>query len=51
VILMCVKPDVDQNHNLVSEPQYQEFVLEGSEYDRYRDLWWRKVEEYYTKHI
>jgi genome maintenance exonuclease 1 len=51
VILMCVKPDLDADHNLISKPQYQEFVLEGTEYDRYRDLWWRKVEEYYTKHI
>jgi hypothetical protein len=48
---MCVKPDVDEHHNLISQPQYQEFVLEGTEYDRYRDLWWRKVEEYYTQHI
>jgi hypothetical protein len=22
-------------------------VLEGAEFDRYRDLWWRKVEQYY----
>ena len=51
VILMCVKPNLDENHNLISKPQYQEFVLEGAEYDRYRDLWWRKVEEYYTRHI
>jgi genome maintenance exonuclease 1 len=51
VILMCVKPDLDANHNIISPPQYQEFVLEGAEYDRYCNLWWRKVEEYYTKHI
>jgi genome maintenance exonuclease 1 len=51
VILMCVKPDLDADHNLISKPQYQEFVLEGTEYDRYRDLWWRKVEEYYIKYI
>jgi len=51
VILMCVKPDLDEHHNLISKPQYQEFVLEGTEYDRYCDLWWRKVEEYYTKYI
>ena len=50
VILMCVKPDVDQNHNIIGQPQYQEFVLEGSEYDHYRNLWWQKVEQYYLQH-
>ena len=47
VVLMCVKPDLDANHNIVGEPQYQEFVLEGAEFDRYRDLWWRRVEQFY----
>ena len=47
VILMCVKPDLDEQHNIVGKPQYQEFVLEGAEFDRYRDLWWKKVEQYY----
>lgn len=47
VVLMCVKPDLDANHNIVGEPQYQEFVLEGGEFDRYRDLWWRRVEQFY----
>jgi len=49
VILMCVKPDLDEQFNIIKPPEYQEFVLEGAEFDRYRDLWWRKVEEYYTK--
>jgi len=47
VVLMCVKPDLDANHNIVGEPKYQEFVLEGGEFDRYRDLWWRRVEQFY----
>ena len=47
VVLMCVKPDLDANHNIVGEPQYQEFVLEGGEFDRYRDLWWQRVEQFY----
>jgi genome maintenance exonuclease 1 len=47
VVLMCVKPQLDANHNIVGEPQYQEFVLEGAEFDRYRDLWWRRVEQFY----
>jgi len=47
VILMCVKPDVDEQFNIIKPPEYQEFVLEGAEFDKYRDLWWRKVEQYY----
>jgi genome maintenance exonuclease 1 len=47
VILMCVKPDLDEQFNIIKPPEYQEFVLEGAEYDKYKDLWWRKVEQYY----
>jgi genome maintenance exonuclease 1 len=47
VILMCVKPDLDEQHNIVGRPQYQEFVLEGAEFEKYRNLWWKKVEQYY----
>jgi len=47
VILMCVKPETDAMGNVLSKPVYQEFVLEGSEYDRYVDLWWRRLEQYY----
>ena len=47
VVLMCVKPDLDANHMIVGEPQYQEFVLEGQEFEKYRDLWWRRVEQFY----
>ena len=51
VILMCVKPEIDHNNSIIKPPEYQEFVLEGSEYDRYRDQWWRKVEQYYLLNI
>ena len=47
VILMCVKPEIDDNNTIIKPPEYQEFVLEGAEYDKYRDQWWRKVEQYY----
>ena len=47
VVLMCVKPDLDANHMIIGKPQYQEFVLEGAEFERYRDLWWRRVEQFY----
>lgn len=47
VVLMCVKPDMDSQHNIVGRPQYQEFVLEGAEFEHYRTQWWKKVEQYY----
>lgn len=47
VVLMCVKPEVDANQTVLSQPQYQEFVLEGQEFEHYRTEWWKKVEQYY----
>ena len=41
VILMCVRPDQG------SAPQYQEFVVEGAEFDHWCDQWWRRLELYY----
>ena len=46
VILMCVKPDEDAQGNL-SPPEYQEFVVEGTDWAHWRDQWWRRVEQYY----
>ena len=43
VILMCVKPNESQ------DPEYQEFIIEGSEFEHWRQQWWKRVEEYYTK--
>lgn len=48
VILMCVKPDLDAQNNIISQPQYQEFILDGSEFERYRSQWWKRVEQFYT---
>jgi len=47
VILMCVKPITDDMGNVLSEPEYQEFVLEGVEFEKYRGLWWKRVEQFY----
>jgi genome maintenance exonuclease 1 len=47
VILMCVKPVTDDMGNVLSAPEYQEFVLEGDEFEKYRGLWWKRVEQYY----
>ncbi len=28
---------------------YQEFIIEGVEFDKYNDMWWRRVEQYYKQ--
>lgn len=49
VILMCIKPDVDEHNNILSKPQYQEFVVEGADFEHWRSQWWHRVEEFYTR--
>ena len=47
VILMCVRPDTDEQGNIVTPPQYQEFVLRPEEFDHWEQQWWRRLELYY----
>lgn len=47
VILMCVRPDTDAQGNIVTPPQYQEFVLQPAEFDHWEQQWWRRLELYY----
>ena len=47
VILMCAKPVTDDQGNVISEPEYQEFVVEGAEFEDWRQQWWKRVEQYY----
>ena len=47
VILMCARPDVDDLGNVISEPQYQEWVIENAEFDQWCNRWWARVEQYY----
>ncbi len=47
VILMCVKPDLNEQMEIIKPPEYQEFVLEGAEFEQYRTMWWKRVEQYY----
>lgn len=49
VVLMCVRPEVDAMGNVLTEPQYQEFVIEGEDFENARREWWRRVEDYYVK--
>jgi len=47
VVLMCVKPEMDDQGNITTEPAYQEFVIQGPEFEQYRQQWWQRVEQYY----
>ena len=41
VIMMVSREDPYQG-------EYQEFVIEGNEYDKYKDMWFQRVEDYYV---
>lgn len=47
VILMCVKPELDANHNFRSNPQYQEFILQPKDFAHWEQQWWKRLELYY----
>ena len=51
VVLMCVKPEIDANNQIITQPQYQEFIIEGVEFQKYRDIWWERVERYYQQFL
>jgi genome maintenance exonuclease 1 len=40
VILMCTKDN-----------EYQEFIIEGIEYDHYVNEWFKRLEQYYTQFV
>jgi hypothetical protein len=46
---MCVKPELDRDGLMIGKPKYQEFILEGDKFEKYRSMWWKRVEEYYNK--
>ena len=49
VVLMCVKPPVDLNTmEPLERPQYQEFILQPKDFDHWEQVWWRRLELYYT---
>jgi genome maintenance exonuclease 1 len=47
VVLMCVRPEMDDQHNITRPPQYQEFVLEPRDFDHWEQQWWQRLEQYY----
>jgi hypothetical protein len=46
VILLSVRPE-QPRPGVFQYPRYQEWILEGNEYNKYKTLWWKRVEEYY----
>lgn len=50
VILMCVRPEVDEQGHVVKPPQYQEFTIQGNDFRHWRDQWWRRLEQYFEQH-
>jgi len=48
VILMCVKPD-EVSPGTWGDPQYQEFILEPTDFDYWTDRWYDRVEQYYRE--
>lgn len=49
VIFMCVKPDMVDG--VWATPKYIEFIIEGNEFDRYTDMWYTRLDQYYSKFI
>jgi ATP-dependent exoDNAse (exonuclease V) beta subunit len=49
VVLMCVKPPVDEMGNPLARPVYQEFILKPEDFDYWADQWWRRLELYYLQ--
>ena len=49
VVLMCVKPPVDDMGNPLARPVYQEFILKPEDFDYWADQWWRRLELYYLQ--
>jgi len=47
VIFMAVKPE-ETAPGIFAKPQYQQFNLKPEDFNKYQDLWFNKVEEYYA---
>jgi genome maintenance exonuclease 1 len=46
VILMCQQPK-ELSPGVFDTPIYQEFILEGTEFNKYANMWNKRVEQYY----
>lgn len=50
VILMCVKPE-EVKPGVFEKQKYQEWVIEGEAFKKWKDVWWKRVEEYYEMQL
>ena len=53
VILMCVRPKekADNPGIYIEPPRYLEFIIEGDEFEHWRNQWWKRVEQFYESHV
>jgi genome maintenance exonuclease 1 len=49
VIMMCVKPTEISPGNYSKQPEYQQWILEGNEWDYYEQKMWKRLELYYSQ--
>lgn len=47
VIFMAIKPPINETTGEIGESQYQEFIVEGSDWNKYENKMYDKIEEYY----
>jgi ATP-dependent exoDNAse (exonuclease V) beta subunit len=51
VILMCAKPTESEPGIYSKPPEYQQWIIEGDEFEHWRNQWWKRVEQYYESQI
>ena len=50
VVFMCVAPK-ETRPGVWDKPEYQEFIIEGTEFDSYTQKWYNRLEEYYKQFL
>lgn len=50
VVFMCVAPK-ETSPGVWNKPEYQEFIVEGTEFDSYTQKWYNRLEEYYKQFL
>jgi genome maintenance exonuclease 1 len=50
VILMCVKPE-QPKPGVFEKQQYMEWVIDGEAFKKWKNVWWKRVEEYYEMQL
>lgn len=50
VVFMCVAPK-EIKPGIFTDPEYQEFIVEGDEFDSYTNKWYARLEQYYKQFL